>query len=78
MFPYDLSNPMPIEDVEPEAFQLTIRYVYGDVIPPGTWQEESKYILDPSKRSQLIMHSAGKYGFSAFKSKTEVWCVKFL
>jgi hypothetical protein len=75
---FSLSKPMRIDDVKPDIFQLMIGFVYGEMIPTETWRKQAQYITDPMKRNQSILYAAGKYGFTALKSKAEAWCVKFL
>jgi hypothetical protein len=75
---FGLSNPMRIDDVKPDVFRIMIGFVYGEVIPAEIWKEQVQYITDPTKQNQSILFAAGKYGFSALKSKAEVWCVKFV
>ena len=60
---------MPTKDVEPDVFQMMLRYVYDmEIIFPWEWKEHSKEILQ----------AAGKYGFSALKSEAEAWHLKNL
>jgi hypothetical protein len=75
---FSLSKPMRIDDVNPDIFQLMIGFIYGEMIPVETWKEQVQYITDPTKQNQSILFAAGKYGFTALKSKAEAWCVKFL
>lgn len=74
----DLSNPLPVNDVTRNTFQLMIDYVYGKDIDPEVWKEQSLYLTDPRHQSKSILFAAGKYGFIGLKSKAEAWCVKFL
>jgi hypothetical protein len=75
---FNLSKPMQIDDVKPDIFQLMIGFIYGEMIPNEIWKEQVQYITDPTKQNQSILYAAGKYGFTALKSKAEAWCVKFL
>jgi hypothetical protein len=75
---FSLSKPMQIDDVNLDIFQLMIGFIYGEMIPNETWKEQVQYITDPIKQNQSILFAAGKYGFTALKSKAEAWCVKFL
>jgi hypothetical protein len=75
---FDLSNPMRINDVDHDTFQLMIGFVYGEKILTETWKEQVQYIVDPTKQKQSILFASGKYGVTALKSKAEAWCVKFL
>jgi hypothetical protein len=75
---FSLSKPMQIDDVNPDTFELMIGFVNGSKIPHETWKEQVQYITDPMKQNQSILYAAGKYGFTALKSKAEAWCVKFL
>jgi hypothetical protein len=72
------SKPMQIDDVKPEIFQLMIGFVYEEMIHNETWKEQVQYITDPMKQNQSILYAAGKYGFTALRSKAEAWCRKFL
>lgn len=60
--------PMPIQNVEPETFELMLKHAYGETILPDKWTERSKEILEAS----------GKYGFVALKMEAEAWCIKKL
>jgi hypothetical protein len=57
---------MPINDVEPEIFQLMLKTLYGSKLTPVDWHESSESIL----------HAAGKYGFSSLECEAEYWYVK--
>jgi hypothetical protein len=75
---FSISKPMQIDDVDLDIFQLMIGFIYGEMIPNEIWKEQVQYITDPIKQNQSILYAAGKYGFTAVKSKAEAWCVKFL
>eukprot|EP00956_Cyclotella_meneghiniana_P032867 scaffold91862_cov51-Cyclotella_meneghiniana.AAC.4 len=66
--PYDMSNPIPIKDVDPEIFEIMLKHVYGKGISLEYWNEHAKQILDAS----------GKYGLAQLKSEAEAWHVKNL
>lgn len=65
---YDVTNPMPVEDVDPAVFQLMLDTLYGKQIDSTKWREQSKAILK----------AAGKYGFCDLKSEAEAWYLKGL
>jgi hypothetical protein len=62
----DETNQMPINDVEPEIFQLMLKTLYGSKLTPVDWHENSESIL----------RAAGKYGFSSLECEAEYWYVK--
>lgn len=64
--PFKKESPIPINDVNPEVFELMLKFVYGKAIEAVEWKEHSKQILD----------SSAKYGFSDLKSIAEAWYVK--
>lgn len=53
----DIENPMPIDDVELEVFQVK-RF---------KWKAQTTYLLDPSKHRQSILRAAGKYGMTSLR-----------
>ena len=57
------SNPMLINDVDPEIFRIMLRSLYGGFIVPEEWE----------KHSPAILQAAAKYGF-LLKDEAEVWC----
>jgi hypothetical protein len=46
---------MPIQGVEPDIFQVMLKYVYGKVIPPNEWAESSKQILRLLGSTDLLL-----------------------
>jgi hypothetical protein len=62
----DETNQMPINDVEPEIFQLMLKTLYGSKLTPVDWD----------KNSESILYAAGKYGFSSLECEAEYWYVK--
>ena len=75
---YDKRNPMPIDDVEPDVFQLMLRFVYGARIDASAWKLNSSYLFDSANHDASILMAAGKYGFSSLKLEAEAWYMKFL
>jgi hypothetical protein len=67
----DIGKPMPIDDIEPETFQLMIGAVYGKNINAWEWKNQSEYLLDPEKHSTSILRAAAKYGLDTLKSEAE-------
>jgi hypothetical protein len=65
---YDVNNPMPIDDVKPEVFELMIGTLYGKRISAQTWKKQSKFILQ----------AAGKYGFGDLCTEASAWYLKLL
>ncbi|KAL7516595.1 hypothetical protein ACHAWX_001595 [Stephanocyclus meneghinianus] len=65
---WDKSNPLPIDDVEPELFEMMIKHEYGEPIPAAIWKE----------KAEPILIAAGKYGFRQLKLQAEAWHVKHL
>eukprot|EP00956_Cyclotella_meneghiniana_P024634 scaffold49710_cov33-Cyclotella_meneghiniana.AAC.1 len=65
---FDVQNNMPISDVEPDTFEIMLKYVYGKNIMAHEWKEHSKPILIAS----------GKYGLSALRVEAEAWYLKNL
>ncbi|KAL7474144.1 hypothetical protein ACHAW6_000137, partial [Cyclotella cf. meneghiniana] len=65
---WDKSNPLPIDDVEPELFEMMIKHEYGEPIPAAIWKE----------KAEPILIAAGKYGFRQLKLQAEAWHVKNL
>ena len=62
---YDVSNPMPINDVEPEIFRELMRFIYGQHMDTTDWQVDSKAILE----------AANKYDVANLKVTAEAWYV---
>ena len=62
----DKTNPMPVDDVEPEIFKTMLKHVYGENILMNELMPQSMYILK----------AAGKYGFNELKAEAESWRVK--
>ena len=54
-------KPMQIDDVEPEIFDMMLKYVYGEEIYPANWRDHLKAILGASS----------KYGFSKLRDEAE-------
>lgn len=65
---FDVNNPMPVEDVKPEVFELMIGTLYGKSISAQTWKEQSKFVLQ----------AAGKYGFGDLCTEASAWYLKWL
>ncbi|KAL7487329.1 hypothetical protein ACHAW6_012928 [Cyclotella cf. meneghiniana] len=65
---WDKSNPLPIDDVEPELFEMMIKHEYGEPIPAAIWKE----------KAEPFLIAAGKYGFRQLKHQAEAWHVKHL
>jgi hypothetical protein len=65
----DIENPMPIDDVELEVFQVMLGFVYGASIDNKRfkWKAQTTYLLDPSKHRQSILRAAGKYGMTSLR-----------
>ena len=53
---------IPIEDVDPDAFRMLLRFIYGEEVP-------SKFIL--KKNARDIMHVADRYGCIGLKLAAE-------
>eukprot|EP00956_Cyclotella_meneghiniana_P018427 scaffold30656_cov62-Cyclotella_meneghiniana.AAC.3 len=62
----DKSNPIPIQDVEPEVFKAMLQHAYAHNICPTMWKDHTKEILEAS----------GKYGFNELKSEAEALYLK--
>lgn len=65
---WDKSNPLPIDDVDPDLFEMMIKHEYGEPIHAGIWKD----------RAEPILIAAGKYGFKQLKLEAEAWHVKNL
>ena len=62
----DKANPLPIDDVEPEIFEVIVKFLSGEDITAAVWKE----------KAEAILKAAGKYGFRHLKRQAEVWHVK--
>ena len=62
----DKSNPIPIQDVQPEVFKAMLQHAYAHNISPSMWKDHTKEILEAS----------GKYGFNELKSEAEALYLK--
>jgi hypothetical protein len=62
----DKANPLPIEDVEPEIFEIMVKFLYGEEIQAHVWKE----------KAEPILKAAGKYGFGKLKRQAEAWHVQ--
>ena len=60
---FNKESPMAIDDVDPDIFELMLKYVYGKNILDFKWKEHAKEILVAS----------GKYGFSHLRMTAEAW-----
>lgn len=52
---FDKDTRMPIQGVDPDIFQVMLKYVYGKVIPPNEWAESSKQILRLLGSTDLLL-----------------------
>ena len=68
---------MAIEDVEPETFELMLRYLRDVDITVTEWRNQSTYLLDQSKQHQSILRASNKYGLNDLKQEAEGLYVKF-
>ena len=62
---YDVSNPMPINDVEPDIFRELMRFIYGLRMDNTDWEVDSKNLLE----------AANKYDVANLKVTAEAWYV---
>jgi hypothetical protein len=74
---YDTTNPMPIEDVDPDTFKIILGVVYGASVTVEEWKAQSKYLIDPSTRGKSILFAAHKYGIISLRIEAEEWYLKF-
>ncbi|KAL3785687.1 hypothetical protein HJC23_008720 [Cyclotella cryptica] len=65
---WDKTNPVPIDDVEPEIFEIMLKDRYGEPVPAAVWKE----------KAEPILRAAKKYGFGNLKHVAEVWHVNNL
>ena len=65
---FNVNAPMAINDVDPDIFEMMLRYVYGKRIHTGQWRDHSKKILTAS----------GKYGLTELKKEAEAWHINNL
>ena len=63
---FEKDKPMQINDVEPEIFDMMLKYVYGEEIYPANWRDHLKAILGASS----------KYGFSKLRDEAETKYMK--
>eukprot|EP00956_Cyclotella_meneghiniana_P007523 scaffold10172_cov62-Cyclotella_meneghiniana.AAC.10 len=75
---FDVTSPMPIDDVEPDIFQLMLGFIYDKAIDESEWRAQAAYLIDPSHHNKSILRAAGKYGICNLKSEAEFWYVRFL
>ena len=68
---FDTTNPMPVDDVEPDIFRFMLSIVYGKKVDKDEWKTRASNL-------QSILRAAGKYGFSSLKSVAEAWYMKIL
>ena len=68
---FDATNPMPVDDVEPDIFRFMLSAVYGKKVDEEEWKTQSSNL-------RSILKAAGKYGFSNIKSEAEAWYMKTL
>lgn len=64
---YDVSNSMPISDVEPDIFRELMRYIYGLYMDNTNWGKDAKAILE----------AANKYDVANLKVTAEAWYVTY-
>ena len=74
---FSLTNPFPVDDVDPEIFQLMIDYIYGERIFDSTfWENEcAKFIANDNG---CIIKACDKYGLEALKNDAETWMLMYL
>eukprot|EP00956_Cyclotella_meneghiniana_P005481 scaffold6987_cov72-Cyclotella_meneghiniana.AAC.15 len=60
---YSCNNPMMIDDVCPEIFQMMLRTLYGRRILPEEWKNNV----------QAFIFAANRYGFNNLKPEAEMW-----
>ena len=65
---FDLDTPMPINDVNPELFEMMLKHLYGKSISSYYWKKHSKQILLASD----------KYGFSGLNLEAEAQHILFM
>jgi len=65
---YDVSNSMPISDVEPDIFREVMRFIYGSCMDSTDWKEDAKAILE----------ATNKYDVANLKVTAEAWYVTYL
>lgn len=65
---YSLENPMVIDDVDSECFEILMSYLYGGDVYPQEWQEDY----------EAILKAASKYGFASIKEEAEAWYLNSL
>jgi len=64
---YNVSNSMPIDDVEPDIFRELMRFVYGLNMDDTDWEKDAKAILE----------AANKYDVANLKVTAEAWYVTY-
>jgi hypothetical protein len=52
---FDKKTPMPINDIEPEVFEIMIKNIYGKSIVADEWQGRSKQILQAQGRGRGLV-----------------------
>jgi hypothetical protein len=62
---FDKHHPMPIEDVDPQTFQLMLGHVYGISLDTIDWKSQATYLLEPAKKTESrrqirLHHSQGR------------------
>ena len=65
---FDVDTPMPINDVDPELFEMMLKHLYGKSISSYYWRKHSKQILEASD----------KYGFSELNLEAEAQHILFM
>lgn len=64
---YNVSNSMPINDVEPDIFRELMRFVYGLNMDDTDWEEDA----------QALLEAANKYDVANLKVTAEAWYVTY-
>ena len=77
---FSLSDPFPINDVDPEIWKLIIGYIYGDTLFDSYfWKKQCDNFIESNKNDFIcIIRASDKYGIEQLKNDAETWLFFYL